>query len=384
MTTIDESAMEPNKTQIEKIRSELQKGMDLAKCRKCGCMKDALENLKTTLSTSQAEGSQELLKDIDSWFQQIEPTEYSCLGCDYCIGAEVMNLFNQAFPEAVPSHSLSCTFELSSSTWAPVAGEYIILCRDKSCPVAVSTLASEGLSEKIAEAKPIGLSIVGKTETENIGIDKVIKNTITNPYLRFLILVGKESRGHYSGRTLIALWKNGVDEKMKVIGSSGKRPVLKNVTMKEVNAFRKQIKVIDMIGNENVEEIVKKIENLSQQVIPTCSCKSCTPEVKPLKVKPLQISTTPVIKAMTDIRNEMDKTGYFVIIPQPSKRTITVEHYSYDDKLQRIIEGESARSLYMTIIQNGWITQLSHAAYLGMELEKAELSIKLGFKYTQD
>lgn len=80
----------------------------------------------------------------------------------------------------------------------------------------------------------------------------------------------------------------------------------------------------------------------------------------------------------------MDKAGYFVIIPQPGKGIITVEHYSYDHKLLRAIEGKDARSLYRTLIQNGWVTQLSHAGYLGEELTKAEFSLRLKFKYVQE
>jgi tetrahydromethanopterin S-methyltransferase subunit A len=59
-------------------------------------------------------------------------------------------------------------------------------------------------------------------------------------------------------------------------------------------------------------------------------------------------------------------------------------HYSYDNRLLRVIEGKDARSVYWTIIENGWITQLSHAAYLGKELAKAEISIKSGLGYLQD
>ena len=61
-----------------------------------------------------------------------------------------------------------------------------------------------------------------------------------------------------------------------------------------------------------------------------------------------------------------------------------VEHYSNDNRLLRIIEGKDAVSLYRTIVANGWVTQLSHAAYLGKELDRAELSMKLDFKYVQD
>jgi len=52
--------------------------------------------------------------------------------------------------------------------------------------------------------------------------------------------------------------------------------------------------------------------------------------------------------------------------------------------LLRIIEGTTARAIYNTIISNGWVTELSHAAYLGKELVKAELSLQHGIKYIQD
>ncbi len=80
----------------------------------------------------------------------------------------------------------------------------------------------------------------------------------------------------------------------------------------------------------------------------------------------------------------MDKAGYFVVLPLADKGTISVEHYSYDNTLLRIIEGRSARSLYSTLVANGWVSELSHAAYLGKELAKAELSLEHGFKYVQD
>lgn len=73
-----------------------------------------------------------------------------------------------------------------------------------------------------------------------------------------------------------------------------------------------------------------------------------------------------------------------MILPQPQRGVITVEHYSYENKLLHIVRGATARSLYRTIIDNGWVTELSHAAYLGRELAKAELSIQQGFKYVQD
>ena len=80
----------------------------------------------------------------------------------------------------------------------------------------------------------------------------------------------------------------------------------------------------------------------------------------------------------------MDKAGYYVILPRLAQGNIIVEHYAYDNSLLRVIEGHDARSIYWTIIENGWVTQLSHAAYLGKELAKAELSLSMGADYVQD
>ena len=83
-----------------------------------------------------------------------------------------------------------------------------------------------------------------------------------------------------------------------------------------------------------------------------------------------------------DVR--LDRAGYFVIVPLASRRVINVEYYSYDNALQAVIEGTTARDIYLTLIEQGWVSELSHAAYLGKELAKAELSLAHGFKYLQD
>ncbi len=73
-----------------------------------------------------------------------------------------------------------------------------------------------------------------------------------------------------------------------------------------------------------------------------------------------------------------------MVLPLADKGIINVEHYAYDNTLLRVIEGANARALYATIVANGWVSELSHAAYLGKELTRAELSLKHGIKYVQD
>jgi len=73
-----------------------------------------------------------------------------------------------------------------------------------------------------------------------------------------------------------------------------------------------------------------------------------------------------------------------VIIFSKKEGHILVEHYSNKNKFLRQIEGNNARDIYFTIINNNWVSELSHAAYLGKELARAEMSIIKGFKFIQD
>lgn len=245
----------------------------------------------------------------------------------------------------------------------------------------MSTLASVELAEKLSEAKPKGLGIVGKTETENIGIEKIIMNTLATTSIRYLIICGKDSEGHYSGNTLVSLVDNGVDNNMRVIGSHGKKPILSNISKEDIIAFRNQIEIIDMIGCEDLKNILDKIHELSEQS-DKCNCKeNCNEAIK----KPI-VPKIEIVNAQEKDPNKvsLDKSGYFVIVPKADINLILVEHYDNTNNLLRIIKGNNARNIYWTIIENEWVTEISHAAYLGKELTQAEMSMHLGFKYIQD
>ena len=381
---------------FKKAHSEIQRGMKLSRCRKCGCMKGTLENLKASLPLLKMKDAKELRKNVMEWQDQLEPLAYPCFGCKYCIPPEAMTMLTTKYPVLASATLSSCEIKINDSSWPPVEGEFTVL--NRNAPVAVSTLASVKLEDKIAKLKPEGLCIIGKTETENIGIDKMIKNVISNPSINSLILAGKDTEGHQSGKTLLALWKKGVDKNMRVIGSKGRRPILKNVTRTDVDKFRRQIKIEDMMGSENTRNLVKKIKELSKNSVGSASCgcgdDTCAPQPATVQIKTTFMAmpalkpaaSVPTVKAKRQSKTtiKLDKAGYFVILPSKKNSTILVEHYSYDNKLLRKIEGKNGREIYFTIINNKWVTELSHAAYLGKELTKAELSIKKGFKFVQD
>jgi len=362
---------------FQTIRQELQAGIKLPKCQQCGCMGETLQHLAAALPTIGTQDALALHQEVSSWRERMRAMQYACLGCEHCYPAVAQNALARAFPSLAQSSVLGCEFQLRDDGWPPVVGEYFVL--DKTAPVAVSTLAAARLAEALAWRQPSGLAVVGKTETENIGIDKIVKNIISNRALRYLLVAGFDSQGHHPGKTLLALAEKGMDATGRVIGSPGKRPILRNVSAAEIQAFRAQVQVIDMIGCDAADEIGARIGALSQPVPASCGCHACAPG------SPVSISTVPPIVASEPTAAvKLDKAGYFVIVPRADRGMISVEHYAYDNTLLHTIEGTNARAIYTTIIHNSWVTELSHAAYLGKELAKAELSIRLGFAYVQD
>ncbi len=367
----------------EAALQELERGIDLSKCQQCGCMSETLEQISKSIPGLPDDLISDFRNALPGWMEKMKASRYSCLGCEHCYAGVAQNAFTAAFPVAENQFSLSCEIQTNTADWPPVVGEYFVV--DPDAPVAVTTLASTNFPKQLADDRIPGLAIAGKLETENIGIDKIIKNVIANPNLHFLIVAGIEAKGHLSGQTLLALAENGVDENRRVIGSKGKRPILRNVTQGEIDAFRKQITMIDLINCECVDCVRDKIAELSKQEISLdqqlnpCGCtdESCrTPAIETHRqIISVEETNQPV---------KLDKDGYFVILPISERKVIHVEHYSYENSLLHVIEGVTARALYLKIIDQQWVSELSHAAYLGKELAKAEQSLAFGIPYNQD
>ena len=134
-----------------------------------------------------------------------------------------------------------------ASGWPIVTGEYSV--GDPESPVAVVTLASE-MFEECVDA---GAALAGPCHTENLGVEKVVGNIISNPNIRFLVICGSEVQGHITGQCFEALHANGCDpEKKKVIGATGAIPFVENVPMEGVERFQQQLELVSMIDNEDV------------------------------------------------------------------------------------------------------------------------------------
>jgi tetrahydromethanopterin S-methyltransferase subunit A len=109
------------------------------------------------------------------------------------------------------------------------------------------------------------VAIFGSLKTENIGIEKIVANVISNPNIRYLIICGDEIRGHRSGSSLIALNKNGINNQNRIIDAQGAIPYIENLNNDAIERFRKQIEIVDLIDikdknkiNNIIEEHVKR------------------------------------------------------------------------------------------------------------------------------
>ncbi len=84
--------------------------------------------------------------------------------------------------------------------------------------IAICVLSSIPLLKEIANSELINnISLVGRLLSENKGIDSIIRHVNSNSNVKIIIICGKEGLGHNPGSSLIALYKNGVDNDGRVI-----------------------------------------------------------------------------------------------------------------------------------------------------------------------
>lgn len=368
------------------LLKDLEKIARIPKCNGCSCLMDTLKEYQEQIGALPSDDAKELKAKTEELINS-HPVTHGCLGCNPCYPVKVSNALYE-MGSAESEKSTDCTGascsegttsprcdSLNETKWPGEPGDYLV--GKQTSPLAISTLASPDLAEPIAKAVSFTrVAIVGKTETENIGIEKVVKNIISNPFIRFLILCGQESSGakgigHFSGQTLLALHRNGIQSNSRVVGSPGRRPFVKNLLPEHVDQFRRQISIENLIGCEDVETIRRETERLLGS------------NSKPFSGTRIY-SPTPRLQAKPPEKLQLDKAGFLIIYTDPGAEKIVVEHYEYGGKLKQVIEGKDAISLCHTALSSGMVSSLDHTAYLGRELTKAELALAEGRPYVQD
>jgi len=376
---------------IEETRDKLADIQQIKKCSSCECLLDTVEAILGDLKEEKSQLTRTIQQEMAKWLTAGNQNRHKCLGCETCLPIEPYNHFSKVIRglndplknnlglfNMMPT---SCGCSTSSEpenlllespdNWPVVEGDYLLGKRDAR--IAVCTLGDTDLPHELETAGLMDkIALTGPLSTENLGIEKVVRNVVSNPAIGYLILCGKDSRGHKAGQALLSLNANGLREDGNIVGAVGPRPVLKNITRAEVEAFRANIDVIDEIGTTDIKRL--------QDIIKQCASKS---KDKPLTVPPKSL-TTKLIVAEPSNEWEPDSEGFFVILTDDTSESIICEHYTTESIRNEVIKGMNAGSIYKTAIRRGLVSRLDHAAYLGKELGKAEISLRLGEKYVQD
>lgn len=352
---------------LEVIRDQLDEAARASKCHGCGCLQQTVSALSGTEAAPVLEPTLQAARAV------FVPKKYDCLGCSVCFPALAANAFAEAFPAASANLDL-CPTEAPEARlgWPPLPGDYRAL--RYGAPVAVCTLNDASLASRIAGMRPEHLAIAGPMRTENLGIERLMTNVLANPHIRCLALCGddtKQAIGHLPGQSLQSLLENGIDDARRIRGAKGKRPVLANVRLEAITAFREQVELVPAIGETDVTRVLELVQRAGRSAR------------GPFAGAPRAIAVEH-IGTSEPRRLVQDPAGYFVVYPDARRRMLSVEHFTNAGVLTCVLEGKTPAALYSGAVERGLLTRLDHAAYLGRELERAERSLATGETFVQD
>jgi len=257
--------------------------------------------------------------------------------------------------------------------WPVVPGAYAI--GDATGAIAVCTLTDEQLYPLVA-ALP-GVAIAGRLNTANLGIEDLVVNITANPRLRFLLICGKESPVFQPGQTLSALMSGGVTDDRRIVGAAGHDPVLRSVPVECVDHFRRQIELVDRVGETRSEAIAAIAAELQ--------ARAPGPLDEPLPQGALgRREFTSIAPGGRREPLWYDPKGFFVVALDHAAGEIVIRHYARDYTPAHEMRAHSAEAIVLGLLREELVSQLSHAGYLGAELAKAEAALRLGLRYEQD
>ena len=131
---------------------------------------------------------------------------------------------------------------------------------DPESNVGVATLwtKKELIGETLDKSK---YNLVGQLYSKK-GINYIIRNILANPTTRTIIVCGSDLSG--SGQALVNLIEKGIDAENKIIGVSDAY-IEKEIPAEAIEAFRKNVKVIDLREEQSPAVIAKTIDQYQKK-----------------------------------------------------------------------------------------------------------------------
>jgi tetrahydromethanopterin S-methyltransferase subunit A len=187
-----------------------------------------------------------------------------------------------------------------SEPWPLITGEYNT--GNPESPVAVCTSGSHLKFEQLIEA---GAALAGPCKTENIGIEKMTANLVSNPNIRYLIVTGMEVKGHITGQAVESFLKNGIDKEGKIVGAKGAIPFIQNLNEEAIERIRAQVEPVMMMDTEDMGAISAKIKELISKDPGALDVDPMRIEIKVAGEEEVTHGPRPLAAEVSEIRSRM-------------------------------------------------------------------------------
>jgi len=187
-----------------------------------------------------------------------------------------------------------------SDPWPTITGEYEV--GNPESPVAVCTCGSHLHN---ADLIKVGAALAGPCKTENIGIEKMVANVISNPNIRYILITGMEVKGHITGQAVEAFTQSGIDKEGRIIGAKGAIPFIQNLTPEAIERWREQVQAVMMIDTEDIGAISNKVKELASKDPGALDVEPMTIEIKEGGEEEEAGGLKPMAAEMVEVRGRM-------------------------------------------------------------------------------
>ena len=188
----------------------------------------------------------------------------------------------------------------ASDPWPVITGEYEV--GNAESPVAVCTCGSHLHNADLIKA---GAALAGPCKTENIGIEKMVANVISNPNIRYVVITGMEVKGHITGQAIEAFTQSGIDKEGRIIGAKGAIPFIQNLDAASIVRWQNQVQAVVMLNTEDIGAIAGKVKELASKDPGALDVEPMTIEIKEGGGEEEAGGLRPMAAEMVEVRGRM-------------------------------------------------------------------------------
>ena len=260
----------------------------------------------------------------------------------------------------------------ATKQWPFVAGRYRVF--DSSAPIVIVGATADSVAEELAALEVSGVCMVAP-QCRSVGdAEKLVKNIAANLAIHNVLILAEDAAETPTLSALHALL--GGDTSLPEQAEAVLRKLRNALVDIDLGALGRQVRSVTLPAKSDIDKIIARIGELASD-----ANRPNTGFMSPAQKDDDGIER---VLAANNIAydQQADKAGNFYICVKGKK--LVVEHFSAKNDLLRVIEGQTARDLCITLIRNGWVSRLDHAAWLGRELLRAELAMGTGEQFVPD